>query len=223
MFCNKCGTNLSNDSVFCSKCGTRLESKVSLNKEQREETKPAPPAPRQPEKLCRACYKPLTSKWKKCPYCDEPNPFYEGSESQSDKPSPTVSVQADDNNQFIIKLSSVCFIISIAALVIALFIEYIVLGNMEVTTYEELTSYNTVVIFDWLFCGIAILAFAIRVICAFILAARSGDLSGLGKLIGIGFVVTMVVGAFTQAWSNVFILFGVVVAIYICNKIHDWM
>ncbi|MGN0683840.1 MAG: zinc-ribbon domain-containing protein [Oscillospiraceae bacterium] len=239
MFCNKCGTKLPDDSVFCSKCGVRLESKVSLNKEPQEETKPAPPPPRRPERLCRACYKPLTTKWKKCPYCDEPNPFYEdpnaepqklthpAQSSQSSQPSTSVQParsQAYVQSQSVVaNVSKVCFIISIAALVIALFIEYVVLGNMEINSYEDLTTYNTVVLFDWFFCGVAILAFVIRVICAFILAARSGDLSGLCKLIGIGLVITIIAGAITKAWGGVFIVFGIVVAIYICNKIHDWM
>ena len=85
---------------FCPKCGSRLcipdAKAVSLKKKNSEEQRkqeelnegernkeflPEVSAPREspPQKLgmvCRACSKPLTTKWKKCPYCDAPNPFY---------------------------------------------------------------------------------------------------------------------------------------------------
>lgn len=239
MFCNKCGTNLPDDSVFCTKCGVRLDSKVSLNKDRPEASEPIRTDSQPLGLTCRECFKPLTTKWKKCPNCDAPNPFYEdpniepqkltqpAQSSQSSQPSTSVQPaqsQAYVQSQSVVaNVSKVCFIISIAALVLALFFEYVVMANMETNTYADITTYNAVAMFDWFFFGLAVLCFLIRIICAFILAARCGDLSGLGKFIGIGLVITIIAGAFSQAWGNVFIVFGIVAALYISNKIQDWM
>ena len=227
MFCNKCGTKLPDDSVFCTKCGVRLDSKVSLNKEPSEAPEPIHNRSQTSDMTCRICKKPLTSKWKKCPNCDAINPFYIAPEPEPENPaqlSQPVQPQADAQGQSVVlNVSKVCFIISIAALVIALVIEYIVLANMEIKSYEDVTNYNVAAMFDWFFFGLAALCFLIRVICAFILAAHSGNLSGLGRFIGIGLVVTIIAGAFTQAWGGVFIVFGIVAAIYISNKIQEWL
>lgn len=154
---------------------------------------------------------------------EAPEPDSQSPDQELQKPTQPIQQENTQNKSVVINVSNVSFIISIAALVIALFLEYIVMGNMEINTYQDVTNYNTVAIFDWIFFGLAVLCFIIRVICSFILAARNGDLSGIGKFIGIGLVVTIIIGAVTQAWSGVFIVFGVIVALYITNKIRDWM
>ena len=247
--CTSCSNEVhSNNGAFprfCPKCGSRLyipdAKAVSLKKNNSEEQRkqeeliegernkeflPEVSAPREspPQKLgmvCSFCSKSLTTKWKKCPYCDTPNPFYIPPEPETEK---SVQQQADSQSQSaLINTSAVCFIISIAALAIALFLEYVVMANMKIESYADLTNYNAVAMFDWFFFGLAVLCFIIRVICAFILAAHSGNLSGLGGFVGIGLVITIIAGIFTQAWGGVFILFGIVVALYITSKIKDWM
>lgn len=97
MFCRKCGAQLPDDSDFCSKCGASTGNSVSLNKNL-----PAAPTPQsRPQSsgmTCRSCMKPLTTKWRRCPYCDMPNPFYIAPEPQEQPktqapPQPQVIIQ----------------------------------------------------------------------------------------------------------------------------------
>lgn len=74
MFCRKCGAQLPDDSEFCSKCGSSTRSDESHN----NALTPVVLQPNSPlnDMQCRNCMKLLTTKWKRCPYCDTPNPFY---------------------------------------------------------------------------------------------------------------------------------------------------
>lgn len=93
MFCSKCGANLPDDSAFCTKCGASIESKVSLDKNFPEVSAPVQTHPQVVGMVCRACLKPLTTKWKKCPYCDEPNPFYIAPDPEPEKQTSTPQTQ----------------------------------------------------------------------------------------------------------------------------------
>ena len=43
LYCNKCGAELTGDSLFCSKCGSKITPRVNLNVPSTEETSPAAP------------------------------------------------------------------------------------------------------------------------------------------------------------------------------------
>ena len=217
IICPRCRTKISEDSPFCPKCGTTV-----FNDKEPE----VPETIQDAEKTVNdnAIFHDIEDS----PSNNKPkaNGEDEVVEQRNHEPETEKSVQqqADSQSQSaLINTSAVCFIISIAALAIALFLEYVVMANMKIESYADLTNYNAVAMFDWLFFGLAVLCFIIRVICAFILAAHSGNLSGLGGFVGIGLVITIILGIFTQAWGGVFILFGIVVALYITSKIKDWM
>lgn len=102
MFCNKCGTKLPDDSAFCTKCGATLDTKVSLTKDLPQVSVPQQ-RPQSVGMVCRACSKPLTTKWKKCPYCDAPNPFYIAPDPQPEKPAQPVQPQVIIQEREVIK------------------------------------------------------------------------------------------------------------------------
>ena len=84
MFCRKCGTQLPEDSKFCLKCGATTSNSTSPS-QNNSITSPSF-KPNANSMICKNCGKPLTTKWKHCPYCNITNPFYISSEPKESNP-----------------------------------------------------------------------------------------------------------------------------------------
>ncbi len=113
--------------------------------------------------------------------------------------------------------------ISIIALAIALFIEFIIAGNISADTYDGIMYHNTAIIFSYVFYGIFFCCLVIRIICAFILAGQHGELKGIGIFFIVGLIITTIAAAITKSWLAPFALFGIIFAAYTASKIREFM
>lgn len=133
--------------------------------------------------------------------------------------------RAKDSNTpvLLVNVNVITKVICIAAIAIALFLEFIIAKNINVSTYDGVMNYNVVIVCSYVFYGIFFLGLVVRIICAFIIAGSRGELGGVGIFIVVGTIITIIAGAISQSWMAAFILFGLIAAVYIGNKIRDWM
>lgn len=133
--------------------------------------------------------------------------------------------RAKDNNTpiVLVNVNIVTKIICIAAIAIALFLEFVIAKNIDVSTYDGVMSHNTVIVFSYVFFGIFFLGLIVRIICAFIIAGMRGGLGGIGAFTIVGLIITIIVGAISKAWMASFVLFGLIAIAYVGSKIRDWL